>query len=71
MHRLRCSGIFLLHALIYRAEILHMTLFFCTTDQVPMLSISTNFCWSYAPFDRILKIHSFLHFSLTRFDILS
>ena len=41
---------FLLHALIYQAEILHMTLFYCTTDQVPMLSISVNFCWSYAPF---------------------
>ena len=25
---------FLLHALTYRAEILHMTLFYCTTDQV-------------------------------------
>ena len=40
--------IFLLHALIYRAKILHMTLFFCTTDQVPVLSIFINFCWSYA-----------------------
>ena len=42
--------IFLLHALIYQAEILHMTFFYCTTDQVPVLSISVNFCWSYAPF---------------------
>ena len=43
---------FLLHALIYRyqAEILHMTFFYCTKDQVPVLSISVNFCWSYAPF---------------------
>ena len=41
---------FLLHAFIYRAEILHMTLFYCTTDQVPVLSMSVNFCWSYAPF---------------------
>ena len=59
---------FLLHALTFWAEILHMTLFYCTTEQVrvsifvgvmPLLEL------------RILKIHSFLHFSLTRFDILS
>ena len=42
--------IFLLHALIYRAEILHMTLFFCTTDQVQVSLICINFCGSYAPF---------------------
>ena len=30
--------------------ILHMTLFYCTTDQVRVLSISVNFCRSYAPF---------------------
>ena len=41
---------FLLHALTYWAEILHLTLFYCTTDQVPVSSISVNFCWSYAPF---------------------
>ena len=41
---------FLLHALIYQAEILHMTFFYCTTDQFPVLSISVNFCWRYAPF---------------------
>ena len=41
---------FLLHALICWAEILHMTLFYCTTDQVRLLSISVNFCGSYAPF---------------------
>ena len=41
---------FLLHALIYWAEILHMTLFYCTTDQVPVSSISVNFCGSYASF---------------------
>ena len=41
---------FLLHALTYWAEILHLTLFYCTTDQVPVLSISVNFCRSYAPF---------------------
>ena len=117
---------FLLHALTFRAEILHMTLFYCTTEQVWVSSISVNFCWSYAPFGtkntentqfsalfsymlwhiqlkfciwlcftvlqikfqccqfpsifvgvmpllerRILEIHSFPHFPLTRFDILS
>ena len=41
---------FLLHALTYWAEILHLTLFYCTTDQVPVSSISVNFCRSYAPF---------------------
>ena len=117
---------FLLHALTYWAQILHMTLLYCTTDQVWVLSICVNFCGSYAPFGtyntgntqfstlfsnmlwhielkfciwlwftvlqtklkcrhfasifvgvmpllehRILKIHSFPHFSLTCFDILS
>ena len=116
----------LLHALTYWAEILHMTLFYCTIDQVRVSSICVNFCWSYAPFgtkntgntqfsalfsymlwhielklciwlcftvlqiklecrqfpsiyvgvmppleQRILEIHSFPHFSLTCFDILS
>ena len=41
---------FLLHALTYSAEILHMTLLYCTTDQVSVLSICVNFCGSYAPF---------------------
>ena len=41
---------FLLHALIYWAEILHMTLLYCTTDQVWVSSISVKFCGSYAPF---------------------
>ena len=41
---------FLLHALTYWAEILHMTLFYCTTDQVRVFSISVNFWWSYTPF---------------------
>ena len=60
---------FLLHALTYCAEILHMTLFYCTTDQVwvslisvgemPLLELT------------ILEIHSFSHFSPTCFDILS
>ena len=121
-----CFRTFLLHALTYWAEILHMTLFYCTTDQVRVSSICVNFCWSYAPFGtkntgktqfsalfsymlwhmelkfciwlcftvlqikfecrqfasifvgvmpplqlRILEKHSFPHFSLTRFDILS
>ena len=39
-----------LHALTYSAEILHMTLLYCTTDQVWVLSICINFCGSYAPF---------------------
>ena len=41
---------FLLHALTYWAEILHMTLFYWTTDQVRVSSICVNFCGSYAPF---------------------
>ena len=114
------------HALTYWAEILHMTLVYCTTDQVRVSSISVKFCASYAPFGTyntgntqfsalfsnmlwhielkfciwlwftvlqikfecrhfasifvgvmplleltILEIHSFPHFSLTCFDILS
>ena len=41
---------YLLHALTYWAKILHMTLFYCTTDQVRVSSICVNFCGSYAPF---------------------
>ena len=41
---------FLLHALTYWAEILQMTLFYCTTDQVRVSSICVKFCGSYAPF---------------------
>ena len=41
---------FLLHTLTYWAEILHMTLFYCTTDQVWVSSISVNFCRSFGPF---------------------
>ena len=41
---------FLWHVLTYCAEILHTTLFYCTTDQVIVSSISVNFCTSYAPF---------------------
>ena len=60
---------FLLHALTYWAEILHMTLFYCTIDQVWVLSIFVGVMPLLEL--RILKIHSFLHFSLTCFDILS
>ena len=41
---------FLLHVLTYWAEISHMTLFYCTTDQVRVTSICVNFCGSYVPF---------------------
>ena len=39
---------FLLHVLTYWAEILHMTLFWCTTDQVRLSSLCVNFWRSYA-----------------------
>ena len=39
---------FLLHALTYWAEILHMTLFYCTTEQVWMWSFCVNFWRSYS-----------------------
>ena len=39
---------FLLHALTYWAEILHMALFSCTTDQVRVSSLCFNFWRSYA-----------------------
>ena len=41
---------FLLHTLTYWAEILYVTFFLWTFDQVRVSSISVNFCWSYAPF---------------------
>ena len=41
---------FLLHALTYWAEILHMTLFWCTTEQVRVSSLCVNFWRSYASF---------------------
>ena len=41
---------FLLHALTYWAEILHMTLFYCTSDQVRVSSLCVIFCRSYASF---------------------
>ena len=55
---------FLLHALTYWVEILHMTLFYCTTDQVRVSSI---FVWVMPLLElRILKIHSFPHFLCPR-----
>ena len=59
----------LLHALTYWAQIMHKTLFYCTTDQVWVLSISVG-VMSLLELT-ILEIHSFPHFSLTCFDILS
>ena len=41
---------FLLHALTYWGEILHMILFYCTSDQARVASICVYFCWSYVPF---------------------
>ena len=53
---------FLLHALTYWAEILHMTLIYCTIDQVRVSSIFVGVM----PLSglRILKIHSFRTFLL-------
>ena len=63
------SRIFLRHSLTYWAEILHMTLFYCTTDQVWVSSIFVGVMPLLEL--RILKIRSFPLFSLTCFDILS
>ena len=60
---------FLLHALTYWPEILYLTLFYCTTDQVWVSSISVYFCRSYAPFERILKIQFSALFSYTLWHI--
>ena len=60
---------FLLHPLTYWAESLHITLFFCTTDQVWVSSICVYF--AVMPLFELRCKYSFLHFSLTRFDILS
>ena len=54
---------FLLQSLIYWAEILHMTFFYCTIDQVWVSSIFVGVMPLLEL--RILKIHNFLHFSLT------
>ena len=52
---------FLLHALTYWAEILHMTLFYWTTDQVWVSSICVNFCESYVPFGSSFQINMSKH----------
>ena len=41
---------FLLHALTFRAEIWHMTLFYCTTEQVRVPTISGQFLLELCPF---------------------
>ena len=61
---------FLLHALTYWAEILHMTLFYCTTDQVRVSSISVNISWELCPFWNVeywkyTVFHTFLLHALT------
>ena len=60
---------FLLHPLTYWAESLHITLFFCTTDQVWVSWICVYF--GVMPLFELRILYSFLHFSLTRFDRLS
>ena len=52
---------FLLHALTYWAEILHMTLFYCTTDQVWVLPFCVNFGRSYASRKYIVFCTFLLH----------
>ena len=58
---------FLLHAVTYWAEILHMTLFYCTTDQVWVSSISVIGVMQLT----ILEIHNFPQFSPTCFEYLA
>ena len=54
------------------AEILHMTFFYCTTDQVWVWWFASIFVGVMPLLElRILEIHSFLHFFLTCFDMLS
>ena len=60
---------FLLHALTYWAEILYVAFFLWTFDQVRVSSIFVGVMPLVEL--RILEIHSFTHFSLTNFDILS
>ena len=73
---------FLIHALTYWAEILHMTLFQCTTDKVWVSSLCVNFytpvfrrdvLWygDVRPSGSPSVCHSFPHFSPTCFEILS
>ena len=60
---------FLLHALTYWAENLHMTLFYCTTDQVRVLSIFEELCpfwnfeyWKYTVF-RTFLLHALTYWA--------
>ena len=63
---------FLLHALTYWADNLHITLFYCTTEHVWVSSISVNFCGSYAPFGTYNTGNTqFSSHFYTCFDILS
>ena len=64
--------IFLLHALTYWAEILHMTLSYCITDQVECRQFASIFVGVMHILGlRILEILSFPHFSPTCLDTLS
>ena len=63
---------FLLYAVAYWAAILHMTLFYCTTDQGIVSSISVNFVGVMSLLElRILEINNYPHFSLTCVGIAS
>ena len=67
------SALFLLHALTYWVQILYMTLFLCTTEQVWVVVILLQFLYELCLFVNLeySNIHSFPRFSLTCFDILS
>ena len=63
---------FLLHALTYWAHILHKTLIHRITDQLECRQFTSILVGVMPLLElRILKLHSFPHFSLTCFDILS
>ena len=62
---------FLLHALKYWAEILHITLFYCTTDQIRVSSICVNFLGVMLLLElRVVKIHSWIFFIWLCFTVL-
>ena len=83
MHRLQCSGIFELRIMeihsfphfsltcfdILSSNFAYDFFFYCTIDLVLVSSIFVGVMPLLEL--RILKIHNFLHFSLTCFDILS
>ena len=63
---------FLLHALTYWVEILHLTLFTVLQIKFECRLFPSIFVGVMPLLElRILEIHSFPHFSLTRFDLLS